>query len=135
MTQTETKPVPAASRALERAEAPRDRKTFTPRADIYETKDDIVILADMPGVDDKSVDITLEKDVLTLRGSMAPTKEDGFTTGHFEYAEGNYERAFTLGDALDREHIQAAVKNGVLRVVLPKAGPAKTQKIEVKLSA
>ena len=135
MTQTETKPVPASCCAPERAAAPRAAKTYPPRADIYETKDNVVIVADMPGVDDKSVDITLEKNILTLRGTVAPTTPDDFTNGDFEYAEGNYERSFTIGDTLDRNHIQATVKLGVLRVTVPKAGPAKTQKIEVKVSA
>jgi HSP20 family molecular chaperone IbpA len=134
MTATETKPVPAACCAPERAEAGAPRKLFMPRADVYETKDDVVILADVPGVDEKSVEITLEKDVLTLRGKVAATSPEGFTNGYFEYAEGDYERSFTLGEALDRNNIQAAVKNGVLRVVLPKAAPAKARKIEVKAS-
>lgn len=108
------------------------RKVFMPRTDIYETKDTVELLADMPGVNEKSVDITLEKNVLTLRGTVEPTSPDGFKVAYAEYDEGNYERAFTITDEIDREGIQASVKNGVLRVTLHKAGPAKARKIEVK---
>ena len=60
------------------AERIRARKAFVPRADIYETGDEIVIIADMPGVDENSVDITLEKNVLTINGYVEPYQFEGY---------------------------------------------------------
>jgi len=108
------------------------RKVFMPRADVVETKDSVVVLADMPGVDEKSLDITLEKNVLTIFGSVEAQWPKGHTPEYVEYDIGDYRRAFTLSDEVDREGIQASVKNGVLRLTLPKAGPAKAKKITVK---
>ena len=114
--------------------APRTapRRVFMPRADIYETKDSIVVTADMPGVDDKNVDITLEKNILTISGKVESFAPEGYEAAYREYEEGDFERQFTLTDEIDREGIQASMKNGVLKLTLPKAGPAKTRKIEVK---
>jgi len=108
------------------------RKVFIPRVDICETKDAIVLLADMPGVDEKSIDITLEKNVLTLLGRVEPETYEGYRAAYVEYAAGDYERAFTLSDEIDRDRIDASVKNGVLRLTLPKAEPVKLRKINVK---
>jgi HSP20 family protein len=108
------------------------RKVFIPRVDICETKDAIVLLADMPGVDEKSIDITLEKSVLTLLGRVEPDTYEGYRAAYVEYDAGDYERAFTLSDEIDRDRIDASVKNGVLRLTLPKAAPVKLRKINVK---
>jgi HSP20 family molecular chaperone IbpA len=108
------------------------RKVFIPRVDICETKDAIVLLADMPGVDEKSIDITLEKNVLTLLGRVEPETYEGYRAACVEYDAGDYERAFTLSDEIDRDRIDASVKNGVLRLTLPKAEPVKLRKINVK---
>lgn len=110
----------------------RSRPVFMPRVDIYETSGEIVILADMPGVDDKHVDITLEKNVLTIHGKVEPTAIEGHTLAYEEYVEGDYQRAFSLSDEVDQNGISAAVKNGVLKLTLPKAAPAKARKIDVK---
>jgi HSP20 family protein len=107
-------------------------KVFTPRADIFETADAIVVVADMPGVDESSVDITLEKNILTIDGRVEPGHPEGHRLSHREYEVGNYSRAFALSDEVSREGIQAMVKNGVLRLTLPKAGPARARKIPVQ---
>ncbi|HYG73418.1 MAG TPA: Hsp20/alpha crystallin family protein [Planctomycetota bacterium] len=107
------------------------RKVFMPRADIYESGESLVILLDMPGVDEKSVDVTLEKDILTITGTVQPHIPEGHTLAYSEYEIGDYRRAFTISD-VDRENITAVVKNGVLRLTLPKSAQARTRKIEVK---
>ena len=107
-------------------------KVFIPRVDICETKDAIVLLADMPGVDEKSVDITLEKNVLTLSGKVEPVAHEGYRAVYAEYEAGDYERAFTLSDEIDRDKIVATVKNGVLRLELPKAEKVKPKKISIQ---
>ena len=114
------------------AERTRARKAYVPRADIFETGNEIIVVADMPGVDENSVDITLEKNVLSLTGLVEPAQPENYGLAYAEYEIGDYFRRFTLSDEVDQENIQATVKNGVLRLHLPKAGPAQARKIAVK---
>jgi HSP20 family protein len=116
----------------EKGELTREKNVYTPAVDIMERKDDIVLLADMPGVDETSVDITLEKDVLTIYGKVDTKTSGEYTLYLSEYGTGDYQRVFTLTEEVDRDKIQATVKNGVLRLVLPKAEAVKTRKIAVK---
>jgi HSP20 family protein len=113
------------------ARAP-SRPVFVPPADIYETRDNIVVLAEMPGVAPDGVDITLERRVLTIRGRSAANEHAGYQQVYTEYANGDYERAFTLSENIDRDRIEATLKNGVLHLVLPKAETAKARRIELK---
>lgn len=105
---------------------------FMPRADIYETKDALVVLADMPGVEESGVDISLDKNELSVRGTVKSTKFDEHRLTHEEYAVGDYARSFTVGNDIDRANISATLKNGVLKLVLPKAQQALARKIAVK---
>lgn len=116
----------------EGVERTRDHKVFIPSADIYETDDALVLVADMPGVDENSVEITLEKNVLTINGYVNFVQPDNFSLAYAEYEVGDYERSFTLSNTIDFNKIEASLKNGVLHVTLPKAGPAKTKRISVK---
>jgi len=116
----------------EKGERTRERKVYTPAVDIIERKDDIVVVADMPGVDEQSVDITLENDVITIYGKVDEDIPEQYSLYFSEYGVGDYQRVFTLTDKADREKIQASVKNGVLRIVLPKAEAVRTRKIAVK---
>ena len=115
----------------EGVERTKPRSVFKPDVDIMEQKDDTVLTADLPGVDERSLDITLEKSVITIRGTVAPEIPAGFRLVYGEYAVGDYERAFTLSDEVDKDRIQATVKNGVLKLVLPKAAAAKARRIAV----
>jgi HSP20 family protein len=108
------------------------RPVFIPPADIYETGDDLVIMCEMPGVASDGVDITLERRVLTIRARSANQQHAGYQRVYSEYADGDYERVFTLSEDIDRDRIEATAKDGVLHLVLPKAGPAKARKIELK---
>jgi len=114
------------------AERTRARKAYIPRADIYETDDNIVVVADMPGIDENSVDIMLEKNVLTINGYVDPVIPEAYNLAFAEYEEGDYQRSFTLSNQIDQDNIEATVKSGVLRLCLPKAGPAKARRISVK---
>ncbi len=112
-------------------EPTRARKVYTPAVDIIERKDDIVVIADMPGVDERSVDITIEKNVLSIYGRVEPMVPEQHRLAASEYGIGDYQRVFTISDTVEREKIEATVKNGVLRLVLPKAEEVKTRKIAV----
>lgn len=109
--------------AVSGAERTRPGVVFSPRTDIYETNDAIIVIADAPGVDEKSVEVTLENDVLTIDGRVATDYPEGYTLAYAEYRVGDYQRRFTLSDEIDRERIEATVKDGVLRLHLPKAQP------------
>ena len=120
---------PSATEGSQRA-APRP--VFVPAADIYETGDSLVVLAEMPGVAPDGIDITLERRVLTIRGRSAANDYAGYQRVYNEYADGDYERVFTLSENIDRDRIEATLKDGVLHLVLPKAESAKPRKIELK---
>ncbi len=113
-------------------ERTRQRRVYIPRADIYETHDDVVVIVDIPGADEKSVDISLEKNVLTINAYPADYQPEGYSTVYSEYGMGDYQRRFVISNEIDQEKIEAGVKNGVLHLRLPKAGPAKTRKITVR---
>ena len=110
------------------------RPVFLPPADIYETKDSIVVLAEMPGVSPEGVDISLERRVLTIRGRSVANEHGGYRRVYNEYTDGDYERVFTLSENIDRDRIEATLKDGILQLVLPKAEAAKARKIELKAS-
>jgi HSP20 family molecular chaperone IbpA len=116
----------------EEMERTRSRRSFVPRADIYETENEIIVLADIPGANEKSVDITLEKNVLSITAYVEPAIPSGFDVTYAEYEEGDYQRSFRLSDEIDRDKIEAVVSEGVLRLNLPKSTAAKTKKIAVK---
>jgi HSP20 family protein len=113
-------------------ERTRERPVYAPRVDIVETEDALEVLADMPGVTRDGVEVTLEQRVLSLRGRAGVSVPEGLAPLYLEYEPGDYERSFTLSDAVDPGGIEARVRGGVLHLRLPKAGPAKPQRIEVK---
>ena len=121
------------------AERTRDRLAFVPRADIYETEEAIVVVADMPGVGEDALDITLEKGVLTLNGTVEPEAPEGYSLAagtwspyRAEYRGGDYVRSFSLSNEIDQGAIEATLKDGALRLTLPKVTEAQTKKIAVK---
>jgi HSP20 family molecular chaperone IbpA len=120
------------SKTPEGVEHTRAARVYTPDVDIYEKGDIIYLIADIPGVDEKSIDIGLEKNILTLRANVDPVGMDNYKLIYGEYGIGDYHRAFTLSNEIDQSKIEAVVTNGVLRLILPKSDIAKTRKIEVK---
>jgi HSP20 family molecular chaperone IbpA len=117
---------------VERIERVRTAKLFNPDVDIVERKNDIVVIADMPGIDEASVDITLENNVLSIYGKLDWDVPEKLKLIHGEYGIGDYQRVFTLSEDVNRDKIEATVNNGVLKIVLPKAEVAKTKKIAVR---
>ena len=114
------------------AERTRDQPAFVPRVDIYETDAAITVVTDMPGVSEESVDITLEKGVLTINGYVDPEVPEGYSLAHAEYQVGDFVRSFSLSNEIDQAAIEATLKDGVLRVTLNKITEAQTKKIAVK---
>lgn len=115
----------------EGVERTKPRKVFKPDVDIIEEREETVLTADLPGVDESALDITLEKNVITIRGTVEQNIPAGYRLAYGEYEVGDYERVFTLSDEVDKDRIQATIKNGVLRLVLPKAAAVKARKIAI----
>lgn len=107
--------------------------TYVPDTDIYEKEQAIVVVADMPGVDESAVNIHLEKGILTLTGRVTANDMEGYHVLHREFDGGVYERSFSLSDDIDTEKIEAQMKNGVLTLTLPKSERAKPKQITVKV--
>jgi HSP20 family molecular chaperone IbpA len=114
------------------AEQIKSGLTFTPTVDIFETDTEITLLADMPGVKAENLDINLNKDILTLSGEVEAPEDENEMSILREYFTGRYFREFTLSDIIDQSNINAELKDGVLRLRLPKAEKAAPRKISVK---
>ncbi len=117
---------------MPRSQAKTNIHKFIPRCDIYETDKAIVVLADMPGVDENQIDVTIEKNILTIKGNIQEPEYANYNLIYSEYKTGNYERVFALSDEVNKDEIQACLKNGVLKLMLPKSPVAMARKITVK---
>lgn len=115
----------------QRMERPKRRTVFSPPVDIVETPEEVLLLADIPGVDETSIDCTLEAGVLTLKASTKAAVPEGMRLMDGEFIPGDFERVFSLSEEIDQEKIRASVKNGVLHLHLPKSTAAKARKIEI----
>lgn len=105
---------------------------FAPHVDIFETEQEVVVLADVPGVAPEGIDLALEENILTIQAQRSPVQYLGRVILE-EYETGHYLRRFTLAESIDQERIEAALVNGVLKVRLPKLGPSQPKKITVKI--
>jgi HSP20 family molecular chaperone IbpA len=115
-----------------RTESPRSEATYVPDVDILDTEEAVRLVADMPGVDPGSVDVTVENGVLTIEGRAQLPPPEGYENVGQEFALGRYRRDFNLTDAVDTEGIKARVVHGVLEVTLPKSEQVKTRKIKIE---
>jgi HSP20 family molecular chaperone IbpA len=122
----------AQKQELAGAEATRPGRVFTPSVDILETRDAIVVLADMPGVQPEGLTIDLRDNVLTIDGAVDEIEVENEQMLLHEYDTGAFHRQFRLTSAIDQGGIDAALRDGVLRLTLPKAAEAKPRKIAVK---
>jgi HSP20 family molecular chaperone IbpA len=110
----------------------RGREAFTPPIDIHEGPEGLMLEADLPGATDQSLSIELEDNVLSLYAKVESPAPPGARLVHEEYRVGDYQRSFILSDEVDRDRITAELKDGVLRLSLPKAERARTRRIEIK---
>jgi len=109
----------------------RNVPEFTPAVDIYDHDEEIVVVADMPGVPGDGVDIDFDRGELTIRGHVTPPDSEGEYVLE-EYQVGDFVRTFTLADSIDPSGISAELKSGVLTLRLPKPSERKPRKIPVK---
>jgi HSP20 family molecular chaperone IbpA len=134
MTMTPTPDIEAKpkQKAERREESTRPGAYFQPAVDIFETRDELVVVADMPGVPCDGVDVHVEGHELAIEGKVKAEEYQGLRPVHVEYGVGGFYRRFTLGEAIDRSGIRAQLKNGVLILRLPKAEQARARKITVE---
>jgi HSP20 family protein len=109
--------------------------SWAPAVDIYEKEGNIVLKAELPGVDPKDVEVRVENNVLTLRGERRFDNEVKRENYHrIERAYGSFSRSFTLPNVVDTEKIKAEYKEGVLRMTLPQKEEAKPKQISISVS-
>jgi HSP20 family protein len=109
--------------------------SWAPAVDIYEQEGNIVLKAELPGIDPKDVDVRVENNVLTLRGERKFDNEVKRDNYHrVERAYGAFSRSFTLPNVIDTDRIKAEYKDGVLRMTLPKKEEAKPKQIAISVS-
>jgi HSP20 family protein len=99
--------------------------------DAYRQADRFIVQFDLPGVDPSSIDLTVEKNVLTVRAERSWPRSDGDEVVVTERPQGTFSRQLFLGEGLDTEHIEAKYDNGVLTVVVPVADEAKPRKVPI----
>lgn len=109
----------------------REGPIFVPASDIIEKGDMVIMLLDIPGADPASLDVTLDKRTLTISAKVTSPAPEGYAPVHIEFQDGTYERRFMFSDQMDGEHIDATLKDGVLRLAVPKAADTAAKKIAV----
>ncbi len=115
-----------------RAEEPAATTSWSPSVDIFETEGEIVVKAELPGMDRKDIALHLENNVLSLRGERRFVKETKEENYHrIERSYGNFSRSFSIPASVDEEKIRADYKDGVLKIILPKKEQAKPKQIKI----
>jgi len=109
----------------------RPGRTYVPSVDICETPDSLLLRADMPGVDENSVEVNVANGVLSIEGWVSLKEYENLQPVYTEYNIGNYSRRFTLSNEIDTNRITAKMVNGVLELELPKAEKAKPRQITI----
>ena len=112
-------------------EATRGGIYYTPRVDIYESADEVVLQCDMPGVKPQDVDVRFENGELSLHGKVQPRQAPAEYLEE-EYGVGDFYRSFTIGEEVDAAKISAECRDGVLTIHLPKQEKVKPKRISVK---
>jgi len=108
---------------------------WVPAVNIEETKDELLITAELPGISPSNVEVEIENGVLTLRGEKEAVREEDRRYHLWERRYGSFKRAFTLPRGVSQDGIDATFQDGVLRIRLPKVQEAKGRKIEIRTSA
>lgn len=110
-----------------------DSVTWTPRVDVKENKDAYKIMADLPGMSKKDITISIDENVLTIKGERkTQEKQDDENCYCEERTFGSFQRSLRLPNKVDDNKVKAEYKDGVLQLILPKAEEAKTRQIEIQ---
>ena len=107
--------------------------TFSPQVDVSETENEIKVSAELPGLDQEDIDVSLSNGMLLIRGEKREEREEtGESYYRSERAYGAFRRDIPLPSAVDAEQVDAVFEKGVLTITLPKTGETGTKKVEVK---
>lgn len=108
-------------------------RQWVPSVDVSETAKEVLVQAELPGMDPKEIDIAIQGNLLTLKGERRQEKEEEGANYHrIERSFGSFSRAIQLPAEVDVEKVSAVYKNGVLTITMPKTGAASAKRIEVK---
>lgn len=118
-------------RKLKQNDYRNEEPVIVPPADIYETKNEYVLKADLPGVRKENLEITLMNNELTIDGKIADEHRGAENPKYREYTLCNYHRVFRVDDAINTGAITASLENGILTLTLPKSEEAKPKKIAI----
>jgi HSP20 family molecular chaperone IbpA len=110
----------------------QDTRALLPRVDVLEDETGITLLADLPGVPRDRLELKVDGDTLTLEGTVAPFTPEGLEPVYAEVSVPRYRRAFTLSRELDSQHIDASLKDGVLKLRIPKQAHAQPKRIAIQ---
>lgn len=105
---------------------------LSPAVDILENKNGVTLLIDLPGVSKEHMDIDVDKNILTIKGSIDLHTDENLNATYMDVHAGTFTRQFTLGSELDASAIDANLKNGVLKLFVPRSEQHKPKKIEIK---
>jgi HSP20 family molecular chaperone IbpA len=117
------------SRNQDSAENVKERQVVAPLVDVYENEQEYLLVADLPGVDKDALNISLQEEEVLLEAQRAETGGARLVAGEFRAID--YRRTFTLPQGVDREKVAAELRDGVLRLHLPKAEALRPRRIEV----
>lgn len=109
-----------------------DSMVWTPRMDVKENKDTYTVLTDLPGLDKKDIDVSMQDNVLTVKGERKQVERGRDENSHFEERYyGTFQRSVTLPGKVDEKNVKAEYKDGVLKLILPKAEETRKKQIEI----
>lgn len=107
---------------------------FSPSINVTEDEKEVCVSAELPGMDEKDIDVSLSSDTLTIKGEKKVEKEDkGKEYYRMERSYGSFQRVIPLSDEIDMEKVEASFKNGVLNVALPKIAEAKSSRKKISI--
>jgi len=123
----------ATERAAKNPSVARDAESsLRPPVDIFENSEGITLYADMPGVSKERLTIHVDRETLTIEGAAAIEMPEGMEPLYADIRSTRYRREFSLSSELDSEHVSASLKDGVLRIHIPKRAEVRPRKIEVR---
>lgn len=108
---------------------------FSPRIDVSETKNNVVVKAELPGLDEDKIDIEISKNILTIRGEKSVERDEKNENYHIvERSSGSFARSLSLSFEVNPDEVKASFNNGVLTINIPKPQPAAPQKNKIKIT-
>jgi len=111
----------------------RGEKSWAPAFDISENDKEYIVSAELPGIDEKDLDVTISGGMLSVKGEKKQEKEEKGETYHrIERTYGSFHRSFRIPDAVQEDKVDATYKNGILKLVIPKSEGSGVKKIKIK---